>query len=55
VANALVNVFATVLIGLLVLLSLRDILRAPRMLKAFHAARSGDAAETNAPAGNPDD
>ena len=42
VANTLVNVFATVLIGLLILLSLRDVLRAPRMLKAFNAARSED-------------
>jgi regulator of sigma E protease len=58
--SVLVNVFAAILIGLLVLLSLRDVLRAPRLLRAFYGgddepvelvtnAPPAEAASTNGP------
>ena len=53
VVNILVNVFATLLIGAVLLLSMRDVIRAPRMLRAFGilkaAPQEGAPAETNAP------
>ena len=50
VVNVLVNVFATLLISAIVLLSLRDIMRAPKMLRAFGLlkAEAEAQAQTNA-------
>ena len=44
VVNTLVNVFAVLLIGILLLLSFRDIIRAPRLLRAFGLIGGDEAA-----------
>jgi len=55
VANALVNVFAALLIGVLVLLSLRDVWRAPRFFRALRRDQSEEADRTAAPTNDTED
>ena len=45
VVNLLVNVFAALLIAALILLSVRDIIRAPKMLRAFGILKSNEQEE----------